>query len=421
MPTIPSLPNTAPARWPLPSPRVRELLRQGAQLVLNVPPEWLEEVDQASISSSSEFFVIDDPVIMAGARRVIRSSLIHWAEANIQHPGVPVAAHIPPDMLANARELVRRGTTEQMFNSSRMVQNTAWQFWMNIAFGLTGDAAELRELLAVSARSIAAFIDANMEGIAVFMKAEREQRLRNSHVDRLELVTLILEGVAVSAQQASQRLGYNLAQPHCAAIIWSEETESELTELEAAAQALARFAGARQTLTVMVNAATLWVWCSGDKAIDLESLRAATKGLARVRIAIGSAGHGIEGFRRAHLEALTTQRVLGRLRSSVRVVDFDMVRLVSLMTRDAEAVQQFVSHTLGELATASPILRRTLLTFLGTGCNATLAAERLHTHRNTLLRRLARAEELLPRALEHNRIHVAAALEALSWTAEEPR
>lgn len=417
----PSFPRSALAKWPLPSPRVQQLLRQGAEIALNVPPEWLEEVDQASISSESEHFVIDDPVIMAGARRVIRSSLIHWAEANIKNPGVPVAAHIPPDMLANARELVRRGTTEQMFNSSRVVQHTAWQLWMGIVFELTSDPAELRELLDVSSRSISAFIDANMEGIAAFMKAEREQRMRSSHVDRRELVTLILEGAAVSAQQASQRLGYNLAQPHCAAIIWSEETESELTELEAAAQALARFAGARQALTVMVNAATLWVWCSGDKAIDLDALRSASKELTQVRMAIGAAGQGIEGFRRAHLDALTTQRVLARLRSSARVVDFDMVRLVSLMTRDAEAVQQFVRHTLGELASASPILRRTLLTFLATGCNATLAAERLHTHRNTLLRRLARAEELLPRPLEHHRVHVAAALEALSWTAEVQR
>lgn len=409
------------AKWPLPSPRVQQLLRQGAEIALNLPPEWLEEVDQAGIASDSEHFVIDDPVIMAGARRVIRSSLIHWAEANIKRPGAPVAAHIPADMLTNARELVRRGTIEQMFNASRVVQNTAWQLWMSVVFDLTSDPRELRELLDVSARSIAAFIDANMEGIAAFMKIEREQRLRNSHVERRELVTLILEGAAVSAAQASQRLGYNLQQMHHAAIIWSEAAAAELSELEAAAQVLANCANARQTLTVIVNAATLWVWCSADKAIDLQHLRLATKGLPQVRMSIGSSAQGIEGFRRAHLDALATQRVLARLRSNERIADFHMVRLASLMTRDAEAGQQFVSHTLGELATAPALLRRTLLTFLACGCNATQAAELLHTHRNTLLRRLARAEELLPRPLEHNRIHVAAALETLNWSAEVRR
>lgn len=162
---------------------------------------------------------------------------------------------------------------------------------MGVAFELTSDPKELRELLDVSARSISAFNDANMEAIAAFMKAEREQRLRGSHVERRELVTLILEGAAVSSQQASQRLGYALEQSHHGAIVWSEEEAgSDISELEAAAQALARCTGAQQTLTVIVNAATLWVWTSGGKSIDPQALRMAVKGLAGVRMTIGSAG-----------------------------------------------------------------------------------------------------------------------------------
>src|SRR5690606_27755817 len=175
----------------------------------------------------------------------------------------------------------------------------------------------------------------------------------------------------------------------------------------------ARCAGSSHPLTVMASAATLWAWTQGDQPIDLPALRLALKPLAGIRMAIGPAARGVEGFRRAHLDAISTQRVLGRLQAGDQVVSFDMVRLVSLMTRDAEAARHFITHTLGELASAEPVLRRTLLTFLAAGCNATQAATLLHTHRNTLLRRLARAEELLPRPLEHHRVHVAAALEAL--------
>lgn len=412
-------PPASLSRWKPPSPRVRELLRQAAEAASNVPAEWMEEIDQAGILSDSMHFAIDDPVIMAASRRVVRASLVHWVQANIRNPGAPVAAFIPNDMLASARELVRRGITDQMFNASRVVQNTVWPRWMGIAFELTSDPHELRELLDVSARSISAYIDATMEGIAAFMKAEREKRIRSSHVDRRELVTLILEGGAVNTQQASLRLGYHLDQPHHAAIVWSEESESDAGVLEAAAQSLARHAEARQTLTVIANAATFWVWVSGDRNVDIEQLRLAVKGLQGVRMAIGSGGRGMEGFRHAHLDALATQRVLARIRSSARVVNFDMVRLVSLMTQHPEAIHQFVHHTLGDLATASPTLRKTLLAFLGTGCNASRTAQLLHTHRNTLLRRLAAAEQLLPRPLEQHRIHVAAALEALSWTTED--
>jgi DNA-binding PucR family transcriptional regulator len=48
-------------------------------------------------------------------------------------------------------------------------------------------------------------------------------------------------------------------------------------------------------------------------------------------------------------------------------------------------------------------------------CNASRAATRLYTHRNTLLRRLARADELLPHPLAECSVNVAVALNVLRW------
>ncbi|HET8869373.1 MAG TPA: PucR family transcriptional regulator [Aquabacterium sp.] len=409
-------PSTAATKWSLPSSRVRDLLRQGAEIALNAPPEWLDAIDQASLSSEGMRFVAEDPVLIAASRRINRGSLIQWAAANIEKPGAPVPPYVSADMLTNARELMRLGATDLVFNSSRAAQSAAWQLWMNIAFGLTSDPVELRELLEVSARSISDYIDGTMSEIAEFMRSEREHMMRGTHVDRRDLVSRIMEGAPLDERQAGQRLGYNMAHPHHAAVIWSEEAETELSQLEAAAQALTRATGGKPALSVIANAATLWCWVEGTQAIDWHTLKLSAKSWAGVRMALGSADAGIQGFRRAHLDALNAQRVVGRLRARARVVHFDQVRLVSLMTQDAESAQQFITHTLGDLATADPVLQRTLLTFLSTGCNATEAASLLHTHRNTLLRRLARAQELLPRPLDQARLHVGAALEALSWT-----
>ena len=48
----------------------------------------------------------------------------------------------------------------------------------------------------------------------------------------------------------------------------------------------------------------------------------------------------------------------------------------------------------------------------------TRAAEALFTHRNTVLTRLNRAEQLLPRPLEENSLAVAVALEVVHWRGE---
>jgi DNA-binding PucR family transcriptional regulator len=123
----------------------------------------------------------------------------------------------------------------------------------------------------------------------------------------------------------------------------------------------------------------------------------------------------VEGFRRSHLDALTTQRMLARLRSPRRVAGFDDVQLSSLISQDVEQADDFVKTTLGDLATASPELRHALLTYIQAQCNTTRAAGRLYTHRNTLLRQLDRAGRLLPRPLEDNTVKVAVALDLLQW------
>jgi DNA-binding PucR family transcriptional regulator len=71
---------------------------------------------------------------------------------------------------------------------------------------------------------------------------------------------------------------------------------------------------------------------------------------------------------------------------------------------------------LGRLATESTVLQRSLHAFLAHGCSITQTAEALGTHRNTLLRRLERAQDLLPVPLADHRIQIAAALELLIWS-----
>jgi DNA-binding PucR family transcriptional regulator len=75
----------------------------------------------------------------------------------------------------------------------------------------------------------------------------------------------------------------------------------------------------------------------------------------------------------------------------------------------------FVKRTLGDLETAGQEVIEAVRVFIAAQCNASHAAARLPAHRNTLLRRLARADQLLPRPLADNVVNVGAALEILHW------
>ena len=81
----------------------------------------------------------------------------------------------------------------------------------------------------MTARSIADFIDAMIEGISAQMQLEREQLTRGTHAERREVVALIIDGAPITRERASTRLGYDLGLTHTAAVVWTEDPEPDRT------------------------------------------------------------------------------------------------------------------------------------------------------------------------------------------------
>jgi DNA-binding PucR family transcriptional regulator len=100
------------------------------------------------------------------------------------------------------------------------------------------------------------------------------------------------------------------------------------------------------------------------------------------------------------------------------VATYDAVEIVALVTADESRAAEFVTRTLGELESAQLALRETMRTYLRLQSNTSRTAEALFTHRNTVLTRLNRADQLLPRPLEENSLAVAVALEVVHWRGE---
>lgn len=403
--------------WTPPSPRVRELIRQCAQIVVNARAEWLDELDAAVLAANPA--IAADPELAAAVSRSNRANLFFWGTANVRDPGAPVPPNTGPEPLIIARELVRRGIDAFALDAYRVGEGVAWRRLLEIAFELSSDPTELHELLDVCSRSVSAFVDATLAGIAAQIDLERDELTRGTNAERRETVALLLDGAPIPRQRAEARLGYALTGTHTAAVIWSEDPDGDLSGLDRAAQAFGRACADPRPLSVLASSATRWVWAAGGTH-DLDALARSTEPYRGVRIAIGPAGDGLDGFRRSHFDAITTQQMMARLHSRQQIARFTDVELVALITADPDRAAEFVSHNLGDLEGADPELRETVRVFVDEQCNASRAAARLYLHRNTLLRRLARADELLPRPLAERSVPVAVALDVLRWHGSRP-
>lgn len=398
--------------WKPPSAQVQELIRQCAQQVVHARPEWLTELDAAVLAASPA--VAADPELAAAVSISNRANMFFWGAANVRAPGLPVPPNTGPEPMVIAREVARRGLSAFSLDAYRVGEGVAWRRLMEIAFELTNDPSELQELLDVCSRSISEFLNATLAFIAAQIDRERDELTRGTHAERRETIALILDGAPIPRRRAEARLGYALTGWHTSAVIWSDEPDTDLSRLDAAAEAIGHAAGARP-LSVLASSATRWVWVPGAAGPDQATLAGAVDTMPGIRIAVGPSADGIDGFRRSHFDALTTQHMMARLHSPQRIARFTDVQLTALITTDTDRANEFVHQTLGNFEAASPELRSTVKVFIAEQCNASRAAERLYTHRNTLIRRLARADELLPRPLAESVVNVAVALDVLHW------
>lgn len=392
-----------------PSPAVAELIRGGAQIVLAAPAEWVTALDDSVLQSAGMAAIADDPALREVALAINAANIMHWAQCNAEHPGRRVPVRTTDDEAVYVRDLVRRGMDAGVLDSFRMAQNVAWQLSMQICFAATDDPVLLRELLEVISGSIATFIDDTVATLAEQIDVARAELAGDTHAQRRAAVALILEGAPVSDARARSQLGYRLDGPQLAAVI-SGGPQVSAEKLEAICEAIMTRSGVVRRLTVLAGASELWVWFPSTD-VDASAVTADSG----IRVALGAPGIGREGFRRSHFQALTAHRLLHRIGSAQQVARYDELRLMDVMSDDEEKTAEFVAETLGDLADAEPEVVETLRVWFAERCNASATAERLYTHRNTVVRRLARAEQLLPISLAANAIAVAAALEVHYW------
>lgn len=327
------------------------------------------------------------------------------------------AVDAPYDALALAHSMVRRGIDiDVLLKLYRLGVHRFWQRWLLL---LTErheiEAAQTPALLARSWDRVNGYLEAVIEQISAEYAHERERWIHGAAAQRSETVRAIVAGERLDPDLASRRLGYELRRHHTALVLWVDrerDGDDPLPRLEQLAQAAARALGAERPLALPGGARALWAWIGTEAPPELSALD--TLGAGRfARIAVGGPEPGPAGFRASHREALAARRVAEHAADPAPLTHFSDVAVVSLLGDDEEAQRRFVARELGALAAddaSAERLRATARVFLACGGSAPKAAARLGTHRNTVLYRLRRVEDLLGRSLEERRMELALAL-----------
>lgn len=396
------------APWPEPSERIRSLFRAAAEEMLTDEPELVRAMAEAS-SRVLPPELWDDPVLSHAGLQINETNTLQWITSNVNAPGKRVEPYLDEFSLNNARDTALRGLSKFDLPGYRVAQNIAWERWVTACVRVTQDQAELIDLLSISHASMTTFIDDTMEAFRLAAEETLEELHSERARRRLEMANLLISGADVPVERAERELGTLLKVTHLGIVAWVLSHQDH-DQLEISVERVMRLLSSRARTTVRPDSSSAWTWYAAESVPSTAELIDALADMPAVHLAVGRPWPGQGGFRRTHLEALTTQRVLTRLHSPLRICAYDDVQLASAFAVGTTDLELFIHDTLGELEHADPAIQHTVLTFARERFNVTRTAERLFTHRNTVERRLKRADELLPRPLAERPVEIAAAL-----------
>lgn len=252
------------------------------------------------------------------------------------------------------------------------------------------------------------FVDAVVGEVTEVFEREREASLRGSLARREQLVSRLLDGAQVPVVEVERVLGRRMSGRHLAVVAWSSD-EGDSEALASSLRGVWESFGAGAPLVIPGAAGEVYAWVVPSSAEPTPSPTVVPPG---VRLAVGEPGTGLAGFvssRRQAEAARRTARYVDR-----QVVVYRDIRLLHLVLHDHAVATDFARDELGALSDPGhEELRLTLWVYLDSGRDSTATAARLRVHRNTVMRRLARATELLGSPSEERTAELMVALAIL--------
>ena len=355
----------------------------------------------------------------------VRTALERSTEANLAdvlallaEPALPVDAGVPPEAVTLATTLVRRGVDPgDLVHAYLVGQNELWRAWMYELTDRLGSSTALIPALELSSARIFTRADFLVAQLMRHVDRERVRLMGGALARRANVVRELLEGDESDAAEASRALGYDVDRWVLAAVLWDatpqEEAGARHAALESQAACIARATDTARAFTVGAGR----VDASGPgsatpRAPDLDRVaeRAARTslhaGAGRRARAPGRRGHG--GLPLGPRGGAPGHAAWPSSATRAGVVRYDEVEAISLLSgRPRRGSDASSSRTLGPLTARRRGHRAAARDAAGLARRraATRAARpsALHAHKNTVLYRLRRAQQMLGRPLDEGR------------------
>ena len=341
----------------------------------------------------------------------------------------PAEYRLAPEAISYMQELAREGhPMEVLYQIGQVGQSYILRNWLGALHDGSPDHDLVLGAVGYCQQFVFAWIDQLHRQWTETYLAERANSIDVSEALRAAAVRRLLAGAGEppDLETASREIRFDLAGPLRAFVLWGDRSVPDVRNiLRRHASLVAGVLGDFEPLAVPWGDGMIAGWARSNGALPRAKLRAmlASQPGPATRLAFGSVQGGIDGFRRSHEEALEARRVAEISPRPGPVHEYRSLALTALATSDLTQARRFVAEELGPLAgrdDATVRIAATLRVWFEEMGNTARAARRLGIHKNTVLYRVQRAEQLLGRPVSERVLELQLALALARALADSP-
>lgn len=333
----------------------------------------------------------------------LHGSTRHQWQAFLSTLGQPEHRLMLPEQAVDlARSIARRGLDMAvLLKVYRVCHDGLYEYFTEVVAALGPDDPPREEVMKFLWRRLDQWLDDSIERLIAAFDGERQQMHDTAVSRRAAMIARVLEGDAVSVDQASDVLRHPLLQWQTGFVIWGEAAGAGITDgLRAIADDLGRALAGSPPLIHAAGSRDLWCWVATPALPDVDALRGLEGAVAGrgIRVTVGLPERGVDGFRSSHEDARAAQRLCLEAAGTEPIVAYRDVELLCLTRDSGDLLRRMVAREVGALRGRDRNLaqvRDTVLAYLDNRMNVEATAATLFVHRNTVRYRLQRAEELI--------------------------
>lgn len=388
--------------------RVKQLTSQVASRLKNRLPRLSREINDLLCDAIPEFRNEEMHRLMDASTEANLSVIIDALRFGIRHDDITT----PPAATHYAQRFAQHDLTLQaLLRSYRLGGHALQQRAIDELRGWDLSAAEALSTAKRITQVINDYADLISNELVDVYTTERRVWAARSDAAQVARIRAVLDTDTLKTTAAEELLGMPMRGWHVAVIAWTDSPEP----LRGLQPLLTEVSGIAP-LTVRVDMSTAWAWLrfTTPPAVDTALLRTRLADHPGIRAALGEPGVGINGFRISHQESLRVRKVAEFDRTPERqLFDHADLALAGLLVDRRDDVRTWVQRTLGELAGTDESmarLRDTLRVFFETNGSYNDTANRMHIHKNTVFKRVRKAEEILAHPVVDRRRNIETAV-----------